>query len=156
VLELPCWLLLNDNQLGRRGRSCLPRAQTLSGPRQRILGLRFSSSSRQYISIPRAREGRPFNISRQPSKSHPPSTGTINYFGSITPWRGCFPMKTSSTMHNLTSNKPSRTQSTTHTAWVARWTSKLGFGIDKAGSKRQKPRLCAHSRPLRSLGLQAT
>ena len=62
------------------------------------------------------------------------STGTTNCFGltCLDLWQGCFVMKTSWTIPNLTSNKPSCMQLMTLTAWVVRWVIKLRFGINRA------------------------
>ena len=68
----------------------------------------------------RARQRRQSTTSRQPSGSRPLSTGIVNNFGSISPWRSCSSMKTSSMPHTVTSNTPSHTQSTTRTNSVAR------------------------------------
>ena len=98
---------------------------------------------------PRARERGRFITSRQPSEQHPLLAGTITYFGFAAPWRCCFAMKTSSTLHTHTSNGPSPMQSITYFTWVARPFCRLSSTIDNASSRMQRPRLRV---PLRSSG----
>ena len=62
-------------------------------------------------------------------------------FRPIIPWQCYFSVKAGSTTHRLALNKPSRTLSTTHTAWPARWSYRLGFGTDSTGLKRRGPGL---------------
>jgi len=49
------------------------------------------------------------------------SIGTVSCFGLVATWRTCFALKTDSMTHRSTSNTPSRTRSTTNTAWMVWW-----------------------------------
>jgi tetratricopeptide (TPR) repeat protein len=67
-------------------------------------------------------------------------------------WHSCFATKASSTMHRLTSNKPSRTQMMAHTIWVARWRCRLDL-VSTIQARRGKIRgFCAQRRSTRSSG----
>ena len=81
-------------------------------------------------------------------------TGTMNSSGSISPWRGYFSTKTSSTPRTLTSNMPSHMRSMVNTVWAARLNCRLGFCAKNAGSRRRSLRLYVLLTCSRILGLQ--
>ena len=74
------------------------------------------------LGYPRARSRRPFTIARQPSESHLLSTGSICWFGSISPWPNCFTVKAELMTRTLVLKTPSCTRPTarTHTFWLTR------------------------------------
>jgi hypothetical protein len=104
----------------RRGGSRISRNRSSPGERPRISGLPISSRSWQYISFQgREREGHsPFRGS--PRNRIPFQLARSAVLDSSLPGGALFRSKASSTMHTLTSNKPSRTRLITHTTWVAR------------------------------------
>jgi hypothetical protein len=116
-------LLHHDNQLDA-AEAAASRSIDLLPDSEQFLAVKVTVSLATYIA-PRVRPRRPSTTTRQPSGSRLLSTGTTNSFGSITPWRGCSAIKAGSTTLTLTSTAPSRTQSTTHTIWVVRWSCRL-------------------------------
>ena len=101
-----------------------------------------------------ARRRRPSDTSKQPSRSHPLSTGSITYFGPASHWRNCLSATTGSITHTLTSNAPSHMRPTAHTDWVTRRGCRPGFGMSDGCSKKRTLRLCALSRFTKRSGSQ--
>jgi hypothetical protein len=102
-----------------------------------------------------SRKGETDKAAHHFSESQPLSAYPTTCSGPITPWRRRFTNRISLSPHTTTSNVQCCTP-TTHTTSVARRSSGLAFGPDKARSKRQGSRSRAPSTFTGSSGLRMT
>ena len=122
--------------------------------RKKVMDTLFLDSIASSVTfiLSRDRKRRLFTISERLSQLHPRLTGSVDYSRSAISWRSCSLVTTITITQRPTSIKQNYTQLKTDTKWAERWSSRLRFGKDRAGSKTRNRRSRVHSRSLRSLG----